>query len=768
MHRARATFLALFLILLPHGVLAADGLTLGVFAYRPSAIVSATYQPLVDYLNRKVPDAHIKLKVMTQPEMETAISLHQLDLVFTNPSHFLMLRSRNQLSGAIATLVSLENAQSTAFLGGVILAPSGRQDINTLADLKGKRLAIPNVEDLGGYQTQVYELLQIGIQLPQDAQLEQFDNHDGVIKALLAGRADAGFVRTGIIESMARQGVLPPNRLKVINPQEFPYFPFQVSTRLYPEWAFAAALDVEKDVLSQLTRALYDIQPGSEVARAVGIYGFTVPGNYVPVEKLARALRLPPFDAAPDFTLDDIWRRYGAPIVISLLAGGIVLVLLLTLMLKGRRLRQSEQRFRAIFEGAQDGIVLVDAVSKGLIDANQRFCAMTGYRLDELSHLQVEDLHLAADWPNVLNQFERQIRGELTTAPALPVLRKDGSVFSADISTSLLEIDGRHCLAGSFRDVTERQAAAEVRRLAQVEIDRLFQRNQLLLNSAGDGIYGVDTQGKITFINPAALKMLGWTEQEVLGGSAHDLFHYCHPDGSDYPEENCPLAHVLHDGLRREIEDDAFICKNGEHFPVHLVATAMIENQILVGAEIVFQDITRRKQLEAELTRLATTDGLTGLANRRHFIQQLEMEIARIQRNAAPAVLLMLDLDHFKRVNDSYGHAGGDAVLQAFAHATQGNLRKIDLAGRLGGEEFAILLPETGLEPALHFAERLRQHIETMTVASNGEQIQITVSIGLTGITHADTQADATLARADTALYQAKAGGRNQVVTVAM
>jgi diguanylate cyclase (GGDEF)-like protein/PAS domain S-box-containing protein len=728
--------------------------------------VLATYQPLVDYLNRKVPEAQIKLMAMTQSEMESAISLHQLDLVLTNPSHFVLLRSRNQLSGAIATLVSLENAQSTAMLGGVILVPSGRQDINTLADLKGKRLAIPGVKYLGGYQTQAYELLQLGIHLPQDALLEQFDHHDGVIKALLAGRAEAGFVRTGIIESMIKKGELPANRLKVINPQKFPYFPFQVSTRLYPEWAFAAALGVDENVLIQIARALYDIQPESEVARSVGIHGFTVPGDYLSVENLARALRLPPFDGAPDFTLEDIWQRYRDLVVIGLLAGGIVLVLVLSLSLKGRRLRQSEQRFRAIFDGAQDGIVLVDADSKELIDANQRFCAMTGYRLDELIHLHVEDLHPAADWPNVLNQFERQARGEFTTALALPVLRKDGNVFYADISTSLLEIDGRHCLAGSFRDVTERQAAAEVRRLARVEIDRLHQRNQLLLNSAGEGIYGVDTQGKITFINPMALRMLGWTEQEVLGRSAHDLFHYCHPDGSDYPEENCPLAQVLQDGLRREIEDDAFICKNGEHFPVHLVATAMIENQILVGAEIVFQDITRRKQLEAELTRLATTDGLTGLANRRHFIQQLKMEIARIQRKAAPAALLMLDLDHFKRINDSYGHAGGDAVLQAFAHATQGNLRKIDLVGRLGGEEFAILLPETGLEPALHFAERLRQHIETMTVESNGKQIQVTVSIGLTEMTPADTQTDATLARADAALYQAKTGGRNQVVTV--
>lgn len=765
MNRARATLLTLFLALSPHTGLAADALTLGIFAFQPSAIIQAKYQPLVDYLNRKVPGAQVHLKVMSQAEMETALAQHRLDLVFTNPSHFVFLRSRNQLSGALATLVSQENEQSTSMLGGVILTPSSRQDINTLADLKGRRLAIPGVQFLGGYQAQAYELMLAGLHLPQDATLDRHDHHDGVIKALLAGQADAGFVRTGIVEAMIATGELPANRFKVINPQKPAYFPFQVSTRLYPEWAFAASPHVDDHTVIQITRALYDIQPDSAVARAAGIHGFTVPGDYLPVENLARALRLPPFDGAPEFTPGDIWQRYRAPISIGLAAGLIVLALTVTLIASRRRLKQSEQRFRAIFEGAQDGIVLADAASKRLIAANQRFCDMIGRTCGELTHLGVADIHPAADLPQVLARFERQAKGEITLAPSAPVLRKDGSILYADISVSLLDIDGRHCLAGFFRDVTELRAAEDARRLARAEIDRLSQRNQLLLNSAGEGIYGVDTAGRIIFINPTALKILGLSEQEALGRNAHALFHHHHPDGSVYPEDACPLSQVLQDGRQREIEDDAFIRKNGEHLPVHLVATAMIENDTQVGAEIVFQDITQRKRLEAELTRLASTDALTGIANRRHFIAQLEKEIARIQRVAEPAAVLMLDLDHFKKINDNHGHATGDAVLQAFARGAQSDLRKIDLIGRLGGEEFAILLPETGLDAALRLAERLRQHIETMTVACNDDMIQITVSIGLTTMTRADISADAILARADQALYQAKASGRNRVMT---
>jgi diguanylate cyclase (GGDEF)-like protein/PAS domain S-box-containing protein len=764
MNFARVPLLALLLVLFPIAGLATENLTLGVFAFRPKVVIQAKYQPLVDYLNRRVTDVNIQLQVMSQTEIEDALAQNRLDLVFTNPSHFILLRSKNRLSGAIATLVTQENDQSTSLLAGVILAPVARVDINTLADLRGKHIAIPGVQFLGGYQTQAYELMQAGIRLPQDATLEKFETHDAVIKALLANQADAGFVRSGIIEAMTLTGELPANRLKVINPKNWPYFPFQASTQIYPEWAFGVAQRVDHHLATRIARALFEIQPESAVARAAGIHGFTVPGDYLPVENLARALRLPPFEAAPSFTATDIWQRYRISILIGVAAGGLILALTVSLILGRRKLRQSEQHFRAIFEGAQDGIVLADAASKRVLGANKRFCEMTGYSHDEFAHMSVTDIHPATDLPHVIRQFELQTQDLLTSAPTLPVLRKNGSVFYADISTSLLELDGPPCIAGFFRDVTERQATAEARRLAREEIDRLSQRNQLLLNAAGEGIYGVDPNGSVIFINPAALKMLGLEENETLGKNAHTLFHHSHLDGSPYHEETCPLSHTLVDGLHRETEDN-FIRKDGKHFPVHLTATAMIENQRQIGAEIVFQDITDRKILEAELTRLATTDALTGIANRRHFIAELEQEMARIQRVAEPAAVLMLDLDYFKRINDSHGHAAGDAVLQSFARATQSNLRKIDLVGRLGGEEFAILLPETRIEAARLFAERLRQHIATMTVASDGIQIQITVSIGLTALTRADTRADAVLARADQALYQAKAGGRNRVAT---
>ena len=176
-------------------------------------------------------------------------------------------------------------------------------------------------------------------------------------------------------------------------------------------------------------------------------------------------------------------------------------------------------------------------------------------------------------------------------------------------------------------------------------------------------------------------------------------------------------------------------------------------------------DITERKRMNAELLQLATTDFLTGLPNRRHFMASLENEHARLQRElASSASVLMLDIDHFKRVNDEYGHAVGDAVLRHLGALMCQALRKVDVPGRVGGEEFAILLPGTDLGAAAVFAERLRRRVaESSLTIDGGTVITITVSIGMAAMAGTDADCDAVLARADEALYRAKRGGRNRI-----
>ncbi|MEN6586759.1 MAG: diguanylate cyclase [Sulfuricella sp.] len=181
----------------------------------------------------------------------------------------------------------------------------------------------------------------------------------------------------------------------------------------------------------------------------------------------------------------------------------------------------------------------------------------------------------------------------------------------------------------------------------------------------------------------------------------------------------------------------------------------------------VIQDITERKELESQLQQQANTDYLTGCSSRRHFLEQARQGFAHARRYGGGLSVLMLDLDHFKVVNDSHGHQVGDATLKVLVQVCLGILREVDVVGRLGGEEFAVLLPETRGEKALEIAERLRSAVAAAEVPlEGGEALHFTTSIGVSFLLANDTKFDAILDRADRALYAAKNSGRNRVCAI--
>jgi diguanylate cyclase (GGDEF)-like protein len=173
-------------------------------------------------------------------------------------------------------------------------------------------------------------------------------------------------------------------------------------------------------------------------------------------------------------------------------------------------------------------------------------------------------------------------------------------------------------------------------------------------------------------------------------------------------------------------------------------------------------DITAQKVVEFELVRQAHTDHLTGFNNRGFFMQQAERELQRAIRYGSALSIFMMDVDHFKKINDTYGHKIGDLVLQKLAEVCLNTLRMVDIIGRIGGEEFAILLPETPEQEAIRVAERLRQAISNAKIPLGyGLPLSITVSIGVTSLTSKDDNIDVLLSVADKALYEAKNAGRN-------
>jgi diguanylate cyclase len=175
-----------------------------------------------------------------------------------------------------------------------------------------------------------------------------------------------------------------------------------------------------------------------------------------------------------------------------------------------------------------------------------------------------------------------------------------------------------------------------------------------------------------------------------------------------------------------------------------------------------FADITSRKQLEALMKRMAHTDPLTGLPNRISFFARAADEIYRARRYERPLSVFMIDIDYFKRVNDTYGHEAGDSTLKAFAQLCCEWIRQQDTMARLGGEEFGVLLPETDVASALALADRLRAVAEGLRIGNSSDHL--TISIGVSEVLPDETTADAALSRADQALYSAKRAGRNLAV----
>lgn len=182
------------------------------------------------------------------------------------------------------------------------------------------------------------------------------------------------------------------------------------------------------------------------------------------------------------------------------------------------------------------------------------------------------------------------------------------------------------------------------------------------------------------------------------------------------------------------------------------------------GFVLTYLDVTGRRALEDELKRLATSDSLTGIANRRHFITLATREWQRSKRYERPLTLILLDIDHFKKINDRLGHAMGDAAIRSVVSSVSAGLRASDLIGRVGGEEFAILLPETTMDAATQLAERIRRNVAERPMSmTTVEPMILTISLGVAKLQPEDSSFDELYQRADAALYGAKNAGRDRV-----
>ncbi len=433
-------------------------------------------------------------------------------------------------------------------------------------------------------------------------------------------------------------------------------------------------------------------------------------------------------------------------------------------------LRRSEEQLSLAIEGAGLGLWDWDIVS-GRLDLGGSGIAMLGYDNDEVSphYDSWEELIHPDDRDAVRSYLVEHLKGRSERFDCEYRMRHKEAgrwVWVHGLGQVIhFDQDGVPLRAAGIQlDVTERRRAEEQASEAQREIARLSSRNELLLTSAGEGIFGADTEGLCMFINPMALDLLGLVESDALHQPVSSMFEHRHEAGSGCEDGACPILLTLADGKRRQVED-TIERRDGSSIAVRMTVTEMREGAERIGVEVVFQDISARRAMERELERLATTDPLTGVTNRRQFIERCEQELVRQKRFEDPVSLLMLDVDHFKRVNDTYGHAVGDEVLKHLCHLAARELRRTDVFARLGGEEFAFLLTGSDLDGAMDFASRFRALVESHPALTDAGEVPLTISVGTAQARRQDRSADDLLRRADAALYRAKQGGRNQVVS---
>jgi diguanylate cyclase (GGDEF)-like protein/PAS domain S-box-containing protein len=296
----------------------------------------------------------------------------------------------------------------------------------------------------------------------------------------------------------------------------------------------------------------------------------------------------------------------------------------------------------------------------------------------------------------------------------------------------------------------------------QMEIKLKERQNWLttILQSIGEGVIATDKFGNITFVNPIAEKLTGWNQTDSIGKSLTSVLHLMDEDTGKLVRLGIP--ELLGNTTSNPVNGNVQIVNYVEKTPIELTSTVIRdEKENICGLVLVLHDLTERKRYEEKLRYNAVTDHLTALPNRFLFFDRLNMALAQAQRDFQKLGVLMLDLDNFKKVNDTHGHNVGDQLLKAVADRLVGMFRKGDTIARWGGDEFILLLPEIRqAEVAKNVADRILASFNR-PFELDGLKITITASIGVAIFADDGSDADTLIKNADIAMYHAKAAGRN-------
>jgi diguanylate cyclase (GGDEF)-like protein/PAS domain S-box-containing protein len=420
-------------------------------------------------------------------------------------------------------------------------------------------------------------------------------------------------------------------------------------------------------------------------------------------------------------------------------------------------LRTSEAKFRGLFEGVIEGVYQSTRDGR-LVSVNSAFVKMLGYDSAEDMYALPSSVMLywsAADRADFVRRVDSA--GEVRSMEVL-LRRRDGSqVVALENSRGVRDGSGRIVgYEGTVSDITERKRAEQA---IYAEKDRA----QVTLQSIGDAVITTDASGQIDYLNPVAERLTGWTMAEARGRAIGEVLQLI--DESTRKPVAYTLDRVLLAGETSVPNDrNVLVNRRGEELAIQETASPIRNREgAAIGAVIVFGDVTKERRLKRALSYQASHDALTGLINRREFDVRLESAVTAAQRGESEFVLLYVDLDQFKVVNDTCGHSAGDRLLRDITSLLQTRVRASDTIARLGGDEFGLLLERCSLEQAERVADSIRQAIHGYRFLWGANSLSVGASIGVVRIARDTASAAAVLSAADIACYAAKDGGRNRV-----
>lgn len=576
---------------------AQDVLRIGVLANRGIERARQEWQPTADYLSRELKPVRFVIVPLGFAELLPAVMQRDVDYLVANSAYYAQLEHAG-LGRAIATRVTPGDLLSGGKYGGIIFTRADRADLKSLSDLRGKSFSAVSESSFGGWQVAWRELVsEANIQPGDLGRLVFAGTHDQVVFDVLRGAADAGTIRSSHMERMASEGRVSMDSFKILHDTRnalYPDYPYWLSTRLYPEWPFAAlSAATQAEMNRRIAIALISMPADSLAAEAAGITGWSIPQSYDIIHDLLRDLGMPPYDRVEPVGWQRQLALYGWPVLVAVLLLLAVAGVFAARMAVRRAVAANERKHRTLLEHAINAIAVHEMlfddhgrpVDYIFLDANPAFERMTGVSFETIRGRRISEVMPAEDVAKFIQTY-----GEVVKTGVPRHFEDYSARLDRHFDVSAFKLEG-HQFATAFYDISVRVSSEQARQESDLRFQAMFE-------GSSQGIVAFDLQSeKLAYANPVMQRLFGYTGEEFTQLTP-DMLHPVRVRDRVVKD-----FAALAEGQLTKSEDLPCVRKDGSEFIVDLSASPveLPDRRLMLGF---FTDVTARYQARGE-TRAA-------------------------------------------------------------------------------------------------------------------------------------------------------------------